>query len=65
MKPLRCVLTPAADQDIDAIAGYYAQESGEELVVRFLLALDKVSGLTRECCGSFAFSIEGATSRTS
>jgi plasmid stabilization system protein ParE len=47
MKPLRCVSTPAADLDAEAIAEFYAQESGEDLVVRFLLALDEASEFIR------------------
>jgi toxin ParE1/3/4 len=47
MKPLRCVSTPAADQDAEAIAEYYARESGEDLVIRFLLALDQATEFIR------------------
>jgi len=41
MKPLCCLSTPAAVRDAEALAEFYAEESGEELVIRLLLALDE------------------------
>ena len=45
---VRCAIRPAADRDLDELAEYYADEGGEGLLVRFLLAVDgkrDVSGI--------------------
>jgi toxin ParE1/3/4 len=47
VKPLRCVSTPAADLDAEAIAAHYAAKGGEDLVIRFLLALDSATEFLR------------------
>jgi plasmid stabilization system protein ParE len=47
MKMARCVFSPAADRDAEELAEYYAEEDGEELVVRFLLALDRATDFIR------------------
>ena len=47
MKPVRCVSTPAADLDAEDIAAYYAAEGGEDLVIRFPLALDSATEFLR------------------
>ena len=48
MTPRRCVFTPAADSDSTELAEFYGEESGEELVVRFLLALDRAIDFIRQ-----------------
>jgi len=48
MRALRCVSTPAADTDAEELAEFYAEQSGEELVTRFFLALERASEFIRQ-----------------
>lgn len=48
MRQLRCVSTPAANRDAEELAEFYGEQSGEDLVLRFLLALDHASDFIRQ-----------------